>query len=341
MTTSQRLSYPTIDDYLGPSEDRFFGAGYRRVNYRIGQVEVAGAQSDAGVRSTVSVDYPRHWSTKAQRVDLRPHLSTVDTLVLAAQLSEIYLAHTFGLDEQQRRQSWLRKVTLRAGGAPQEELTDMPMSATLRRSAVSEQDAGLTVSLFDCQVGLMRARCEIEHPTGRVVDAAAVYQDFDDVLGAAGRRYYGDAFKDGRQRLRNVEVDLAELQASADVEVQPTPAGAHPVHGLEGGYPETVSLIDCFVTNLQLAQVLLYELDHVRREDTNTLWMIQTVLQATSPHRPRDAALTAHAAVTGKQILRVNGANWRSADISGSYAGITLRSTFGHELADHVAAAAS
>ncbi|MGH8968103.1 MAG: AvrD family protein, partial [Actinomycetes bacterium] len=80
------LLYRSIDDYLGPAQTRFFGHGYRRAQYRVADVTSTPADyADPGVRATVTIDYPLDWSVKETDVDLRPHLSTVDMLVLGVQ----------------------------------------------------------------------------------------------------------------------------------------------------------------------------------------------------------------------------------------------------------------
>jgi hypothetical protein len=331
--TQPQLLYRSIDDYLGPGETRFFGRGYRRAEYQVGDIVVPPAD-DAGsqTRATVTIRYPADWSTKANNVHLRPHLSTVDMLVLGVQLSEIHLTHTYGLDQRLRRATWLRKVTLRAGATPQEDLAGLAGSATLRETRPAPAAVGTFVSVYDCAVGAMRARCEIEHSIGRAAAGAGYYESIEDVLGAAGPRYWGGGFKARQQRVEDVRIDMAELRSTATVSIEPTGGSGMPTEGLEGGYQPSVSLIDCFVVNLQLAQVMMYELDSIRRQDSNTLWMLKTVLEADRPHRPYPAPLQSRAAIAAKQLVPLRGATWRNVDIRAGLGGVGLRSSFAHEL---------
>src|SRR5205823_3692700 len=114
-------------------------------------------------------------------------------------------------------------------------------------------------------------------------------------------------------------------------------AGGPPAtEGLDGGTQPSVSPIDCFVVNLQLAQVLLYELDSLRREDSNTLWMMQSVLESADAPRPLTATepepLPVRTSIVGKRLLPLRGGTWRSVDVRGALAGIEMRSAFAHEL---------
>ncbi|GAA3760406.1 hypothetical protein GCM10022402_42880 [Salinactinospora qingdaonensis] len=122
------------------------------------------------------------------------------------------------------------------------------------------------------------------------------------------------------------------LTAAATVGLH-TVQGARPTpEGIEGDYQPSVTMVDCFVVNLQLAQVLMYEMDGIRRSDSNTLWMLNTVLEAQHPHRSTAPPLRAHTNVTNKHLLTLRGDTWRNVDLAGTLAGVELRCSFAHQL---------
>ncbi|MFE9426389.1 AvrD family protein [Kitasatospora sp. NPDC006697] len=335
--TATELRFDSIDDYLGPGEGRFFGGGYRRAEYAFDGVTV---DPQAGSLASLSIGYPADWSRKSAGVDLRPHLSTVDMLVLGLQLSEAHLVQARGLAGRARRAAWLRKVTLRAGNVPQEDLTGLP--ATAKPLEVREAD-GRQVSVYDAAVGAMTARYEIDHaPLGAAAAGPARFATLDEVLGPAGTRYYGDGFKRQRHEIRDVRVDLAQLRSGATVRIATTDGGAPPADGIDGAHQPLLSVIDCFVVNLQLAQIMMYEMDAVRRQDSNTLWMVRTVLDAAEPERPwtgRDLATTAE--IAEKTLVPLRGKVWRQVRIRAACGGVTLATTFAHELPPEAAARAT
>jgi hypothetical protein len=253
-------------------------------------------------------------------------------LVLGAQLAEAHLTHAYGLDRAMRSRMWLRKVTLRASTTPQEDLTGMPGSATLRGTSAVADAPGRFVSVYDCAVGVMRARCEIEHEIARRATAERSDAGLEDLLGPGAPRYYGEGFKLRSQSILDVGVDMGALRAQADVLIASTREGHAAPDGLDGAYQPAASVIDCFVVILQMVQVLLYELDGVPRSDSNTLWMLQTVLEADRPDRPGAGPHAAHAAIGGKHLLKLRGGTWRNVDITGGCGGIALRASFAHEL---------
>jgi len=98
--------YASIDDILGPAAQRFFGDGHRRVRQMLRNVTVDGdGRGGHRVRGCASVSYPADWSVKSVSDELRPHLSSIDALLLAVALGECYLTHARGLDPKQRRRS--------------------------------------------------------------------------------------------------------------------------------------------------------------------------------------------------------------------------------------------
>jgi hypothetical protein len=321
------MSLSSVDDYLGPGQSRFFSAGYRRVEHDVRGVTV----TEDGANALGTLTYPRDWSRKAANTDLRPHLSTVDCLVLGVQLAECHLAHAHGLDEGQRNASILRRVTLRAGTTPQEDLDDVELSAHRRNSSPTPERPGRSVSSYDCTAGVMRARCTIEHDQGIPSSRVGHYDSPEELLGPGARRYYGDGFKARRQTIGDVTVDLDALSAKATAGVEQLPGRTTPTSGVDGDRQPVVTPVDCFVVSLQLAQILMYELDGVRREDSKTLWMLQSTLISEAPE-PVGPDLPATAVITGRHLLPLHGAQWRNVDITGSCGGINLRCSFAHEL---------
>ncbi|MFE2015715.1 AvrD family protein [Streptomyces sp. NPDC059491] len=332
-TSSAPPRAESIDDLLGPAGGRFFGRGFRRVAYDIGDVRLArGPQGTTTASTSVGVRYPADWSKKKAGSDLRPHFSTVDGIVIAAQLAEACLGGP-GAD---LRDAWLRSVRLSAGSAPQEDLDGLRAEATVRGTEPVPRTPGRSVSRVDCAIGTMRVRLEVEHSSACTLAAEQAGTALDALLGPAGERYFGTGFTRRTQHIRRVDVDPERLRASSALTLAQDDATV-PRAGLEGAFQPSVSMIDAFVTVLQLAQIMLYDLDGMRRQDSNTLWMRQTTLTASRPDRG-DTDLTVEAALEDAQVHRMRGETWRTLDITGELPGLTVRSAVAHQLPEgHVA----
>lgn len=330
-TVSTLLYYENVDDRLGPAEKRAFGAGFRRSSHTTGRVRVEGGR----VEARAGVHYPADWSSKGG-VDQLPHLSTVDVLVIGAQLAELAIARSHGLDAEQRGAMWLRDVRIRAGRVPLEEgLDDFAVSAVLVDTG--DEDVivpGFRISTVDAQVGPLRITCVVEHPpsagTGAGLDAPGE-DSLDVMLGDPGARYYGGGYRAVRTSVGALKVDRSTSGATATATVR---VGDHPAgEGLDGFRQPSVSMIDCFVTGLQIGQVLLYELDAVDRAHSQTLWMRQTTWEVASPAPVRPGPVAVRAALENVRLLeRAADDRWRTADITTRMAGLSMRCSVAHRL---------
>jgi hypothetical protein len=312
-----RLRFDSLDACLGPGSARFFGSGYKRVGQALCDLECHGSMAPgAGVRALGSLSYPPDWSRKAAGRELRPHLSSIDALVLAVSLAEAHLAAAGRLDEDQLRRAWLCRVQVRAGARPHEQLDGFPVTARLLRSWPNGRADTPVSSEYDCRIGALRVRCTLAHePAERPATRPARYPTLDDVLGPAAGRLYGDGYKAHQLQAAEVRVELAEQLVRARQSVSPGPAQPEVSRGAEAAYAPSVSVIDGIVGIAQLAQALLYALDAVPRERSNTLWMRRFVVAADTPSRPCDKPFATAAAVTRNRVVALGGDSWRAIEL--------------------------
>ncbi|MBC8944202.1 MULTISPECIES: AvrD family protein [Xenorhabdus] len=323
----------SIDDYLGDSKTRFFGMGYRRVVYNIKNIDIQFNHSGDNypkLISLLSVEYPLDWSKK-KNTNLPPHLSSIDTLILSTQFCEIFLKHSFQFDSFNCKKMWLKSLKLKSGTTPQEDLDNISAKITWNSTSKLKSNDVTMISIFDCQIGKMEARCEIEHPVAEIICKNGFYRSPADILEPSNSRYYGDIFKFRGQSLQNISYDSENHIASAKVKLN-IPEFYHSVNGIDGHYQPSATYVDCFVVNLQLAQVLMYELDHINRKDSETLWMLRTEIEAPTPTRNFQSNYDATTRITSTYKLKVRGEYWRYVDIEGNFSGIKIKCSLGHKL---------
>jgi hypothetical protein len=308
----------SIDDHLGPCAGRYFGEGFKRVGHRLTGIEVRRAD----VRAVAAVTYPADWSRKAAGSP-PPHLSTVDALVLAVQLAEIHLTHTYGLGLEQRRGMWLRSFEMRASATPQEDLHEFGVRAVLVRRHGS-------VSTYECAIGAIGVSCDVEHASSPRFVAEGAYAGADDILGPPAGRYYGDGYKARALRLGDVRV-----APGADL-VQATIALSAPDRcaddGFAGAHQPSVSPLDAFLALAQLAQVLAYRLDGLDRGESHTLWMRRVALESAAPRQPIGDPFVGAVALRRTRRVSYRGDVWRTLDMAGGFLGITARASMAHRL---------
>ena len=77
------------------------------------------------------------------------------------------------------------------------------------------------------------------------------------------------------------------------------------------------SLVDMFVSTLQLGQLLLYHLDQINRSSSNTLWMRKTLFEK-HHDAPIGDSSTLYTSINKLRKLQMGDGTWRCADIHGS-----------------------
>ncbi|MGW7270771.1 AvrD family protein [Streptomyces sp. NPDC054864] len=340
--SNKELIYGSLDSCLGPGSSRFFGSGYKRVTQGLKNITTDGsAEPGALVTARGTLAYPSDWSRKSgSGGELRPHLSSIDALVLAANLAEIHLGRAFGLGAAVRRRIWLRRADVRAGSTPHEDLADFPVHGRL--VAVHALDGepvhgrngehATLSSTFDCRVGSLKARCTLVHEQGDRAGTPATYSDERQALGPARARHYGVGYKQREQYAEQVRVDLDKQQVQGLQRVVAKDEDAH-TWGAEAAYGPSVSMVDALVGVAQLAQILLYAQDGLSRGNTDTLWMRRFVIRADTPVRPLGQSFTPTVHTANSRLLSMGDARWRTAELAvDDFAGIDGRCWLAHRL---------
>ncbi|MFJ8859548.1 AvrD family protein [Streptomyces sp. NPDC102451] len=319
----QELRLASVDDVLGDRHSRFFGEGFKRVTYSLTGITVTpGTRTAPGeVRATAGIHLPDTWSRKGETLQ-RPHLSTLDGMLLAAQLTGLYAAHTQHLDaDAPFRVLGLR---IKAGPAPDEEgLEHIGVSAVHRSTTASPDTAGHSVTTMDCTIGSMRLQVEAEHPAadepGR---APGVYATAEDLDGSWNSAAFGVSHRFRSQHLDDVVANVSDGTAHARLTLVDAP-------GQDPAQDPRPTAIDLFVSALQLGQVLLYELDRLTRAESNTLWMRSTVFAPHTEAEPTDRFRVSLGRVA--ELPTAEG-TWRAARITAVLGGTQLTCNVTHLL---------
>jgi hypothetical protein len=318
--------FETVDDALGPAAGRFFGDGHRQVEHAVHGIVVDGADGSGvdRIAASASVSYPASWSAKgAASSELIPHLSTIDAVVMAACLGERYLAQVRGMEERLRRRAWLRSVQIRAGSAPQEDLADFSIEAKVVDSKPSPVSLCGHLTTFDCRIGQIKARCEIEHESDTPHRANRTLGTAEEPLCEDGSLYYTGGYRHTRRDIEDLCIEPAAGTAAALVAIM-EPDG--PQTGLEAEYRPSLSGIDGIVIAAQLAQVLLYQIDGVDRGATGTLWMRRASWAYQTPYQPVANPFVATVSTVKNRLIDKGGARWRTAEFQAQLLG--LRGSF-------------
>ncbi|MDP3949527.1 AvrD family protein [Microbacterium sp.] len=279
-----------ISDWLGPSDRRYLGQGYRRVRHKLSPLTVI--ETDPLVaESEASVDYPEDWSRKSAIADRQAHLSTVDAVILSALCAGPALQVRRQLSDDDLGAARIDCVDIRAGSTPTRVDNAVPIKTTFE--AGSDLDGGRSRSLIRSQLGSLHTRTVISHPKMGSNTTPERPQP-------AAPGIYSDMFRFTEHAQRVSAVDPEAGSITVEHELEPL---AVTTSGLESEMWPCVSYVDCIVIAGQMAQILVHAQDGSSRETTSNLWMRKASLRAHHPDRRKRLQATSTMHLTGRRVI--------------------------------------
>ncbi|RML87034.1 AvrD family protein [Pseudomonas savastanoi] len=308
----QDLSFSTIENHLGPAKDRFFGDGFKHVEYSARHVNL----TESAANASISLSYPANWSKKNDSGELIPHLSSIDALTISINLSQDILLNRFKSIDH----CWVRRISIRAGKKPEEDLRNINAKITKESQGLDSQ--GDTNLIFGGNVGTMTVQLEFIIPAAHEVDT---------IKDSTEKNCYSLHFKNRTQFIDDI-IFYSPLNAISKLFVANDNEPHFLPGGIEANYPNIINPVDSLVSYAQIAQALLYKLDGLTRGESNTLWMRNLNIIAENPAKRRAATRLLVTELKRANIVSLNGENWRVAEVAGHMNGITFSSSVAHLL---------
>ncbi|UTT40448.1 AvrD family protein [Glutamicibacter mishrai] len=306
---SDPIALDSADDYLGPSESRFFGSGYRKTSPMLKAVSVRHSPDGASLLTARgSVLIGDLWSVKGSTAQ-RPHLGTTDVMALTLEVAEALLASRYA--PNLLPSVYIRKMIITAGNEPVEDaLNDFIISATTDGNSKNGVIHVIT------QMANMKVDVFLKQPICVPSKANLQTNDIENLIGPRTHRVYGGIYKQRTVEIRDLRVSSEQSHAAAVLKVADY-SEHEPTHGIEADYQPGISLLEGFSGVLQLGQILLYEQDQLSRAESNTLWMRRTEIFVSEPPTSISADISMSADLQNSRILPLNGKRWRCATVAG------------------------
>lgn len=333
---TNKLVLSDISDHLGDPSGRFFSNGYKRATYTTHTVSTS-HDIDAltsRIAATIDVGLPANWSVKKSGVQ-PPHVSTVDAIVVAMRSCATLLTR---VSPQPLSDLSIVRVAVVGGDKPQETLDNISVAGTLELQTANGR------SRFRCEVGSLRVTLVV---SGLLIDQ--IRHDLGQhptVDPTNDSSYWNEGFRRVSHTITDVTADIDALEATGTIEV----SGELPeADGLEHSLGCRLPFVEAFVCTLQLAQVLFYTLDGLSRSDSNTLWMMRTVITPcdnaddTSAHTtPDDTGMKFPATVRFETVDKVPmaGGEWRFVEFTSVIGNTAIRAEFTHDISHVVSQSA-
>lgn len=286
-----------FDVLLGPAGRRYFGTGYRGVDYGFADTRVRAGR----VAATAAVSYPRGWSLKESEPERKPHLGTLDTVVLAAGAAEALLAGAVGLDAGRIRRSWVESLDIRAGTAPFEELARVPVELSVAQSSPGP-GSDLVRTSVGGRIGGMSVSMTLCHePPGQAPAAGTPAGG-----GLIRLRPQSDLFRGTEHASSGIRIAEGLDEVTAVHRLRPATDAV--AEGLGAAHWPSPTAVDAIVLSSQMAQVLIYRRQGLSREATRTLWMRRVSYRATeAPECRSECEWDATLGLVSQKVFRVSG----------------------------------
>ncbi|RMS79211.1 AvrD family protein [Pseudomonas savastanoi] len=308
----QDLRFSNIENHLGPAKDRFFGDGFKHVEYSARHVNL----TESAVDANITLSYPANWSKKNGSGELVPHLSTIGALTISTNLTQdILLNSVKSIDH-----CWVKRISIKAGNKPEEDLRNINAKITKESQGLDSQ--GDAYLIFGGNVGTMKFQLE-------VIMAAA--HEIETVKDSAEKSCYSLHFKNRTQFIDDI-IFYSPLNAISTLFVAYDKERHFSLGGIEANYPNIMNPVDSLVSHAQIAQALLYKLDGLTRGESNTLWMRSLNIIAENPAKRIAATRLLVTELKRANIVSVKDKSWRVAEVAGYMNGITLSSSVAHLL---------
>jgi len=269
--------YEEIDALLGSRDSRYFGEGYLKTNYSIGNFKILDGAEGLCFSCVGSVHLPDLWSKKGETIQT-PHLSTIDVIELSLESLRHLLHNTF--HGKYLSATALKSISIVAGNSPVEEsLGSVSVVGKVRQSECNEFLVDLSIANMDLQ---------LEYSSKKAIGSPLISTSKQPI------------------KVENI-MALANDQRNAACGIV-TPLSHH--------LNEAWSISSCFAAALQLGQTLLYELDGIKRSESNTLWMKRTKISLTQGLSPSsDLPQPIFVRLDNARRYTKADGEWRRADI--------------------------
>ncbi|GAA6134644.1 AvrD family protein [Oceaniserpentilla sp. 4NH20-0058] len=300
-----------IDEILGKSHQRYFGAGYKHVKHNIEDIHIDPDKNNFD--AMVSIQYPSSWSSKKTSKELKPHLSTIDVFVVAAQMCDVFMSHCFKLSEGESKQAWLRSLTVKAGKDSILDLSQIPLSGALIKSIKTDDSINGFLSEFKLTLGGFSLTLEVDHSAlaTKCSNSAITFKSLNEIFDADRRAYYGDQYA---HIMHNIYIsNMSPLEINGHLKFEKN-SDYNPTSGIGAAFSGCYNPLDLMICGAQLSQVLVYQIDQLSRENTKNLWMRSVKVVCPQP-LIKGGSFPIKVETKKTRLISKGGESWRMADL--------------------------
>lgn len=296
--------FDRIEDILGSPDGRYFGNGYTQVKY----FQKVKHITFEGIESVFEINYPKSWSTKKNIESIKPHFSSLDSIVLAV---SDFLREELVIEEDTINNALISSFSVKAGKSLVEDLKNV----TAKLSLSSDDKLSFKGRIASFSVEL-------------VVD---LFDDSKQLKINSGEDYYFSNFKTVDTKLTDISVktELNSISATTSFSYSDKFSGIESAHLLKKRLP---SILDHIIVTAELTEVLHSYLDRTPREFSKTLIMRKIKILRNLSNDSQLSEGNIKVQVLKTKIVPLKGKNVRVSDMISKLGESTLIYSVAQEL---------
>lgn len=299
--------FDRIEDILGSPDGRYFGNGYTQVKY----FQKVKHITFEGIESVFEINYPKSWSTNKNIELIKPHFSSLDSIVLAVKLVSDFLREELVVEEDTINNALISSLSVKAGNSLVEDLKNV----TAKLSLSSDDKLSFKGRIASFSVEL-------------VVD---LFDDSKQLKINSGEDYYFSNFKTVDTKLTDISVktELNSISATTSFSYSDKFSGIESAHLLKKRLP---SILDHIIVTAELTEVLHSYLDRTPREFSKTLIMRKIKILRNLSNDSQLSEGNIKVQVLKTKIVPLKGKNVRVSDMISKLGESTLIYSVAQEL---------
>lgn len=293
-----------VDEILGAFETRYFGAGHKNTDYSLIEgIETNNPDSELVV--VAQINQSCSWSEKNGEIQ-KPHLSTIDGLILAVLAAENYLYTRY--PEIDIEMLYLSSFEIKAGVVPVDDLRRIPMH--IEKAVIQKDSQQFTVFILGMRISfqLKVAKMPAHHKANE----------------EQTQHYMGNHLKNLHHDIQDIEIFNGKeimCEVTRDTSREPD------YSGIGSKVANAMSLIEWLIIFSQMSQIVAYNFDDIERKYSDTFWMRLAKAEMDEPIQYSDEQLLVSGGISKTQVISMNGENWRTFNMAGETADSNVRFT--------------
>lgn len=297
------------DEILGDYETRYFGAGHKRTNYRL--------RGNEFVESKAEVYQTAGWSEK-DGCQMKPHLSTIDGVILAVMYVEKYMQER--CSQIILNNMFLYSFEIKAGAAPVEDLTDITLN--MKKEEVLENEMHFEIAVEGMNIRLHFKRVKVQ-----LSNIVFCTKEKD----VEKPHYFSEHLKNVKYNIGDICFDESMIACIVSREEKKEVY----YDGIGCLLSNSMSILEWLIIFSQMGQLLAYKIDLINRQESETLWMKNVAAEMDFPVLYEES-MAVSGGVVKSSMLNIREKMWRVFEMSGTaYNGnIRFKGKIAHILPD-------